>query len=178
MMYSKSSTSISKTFKVRVSRPLRFHVHKGKVDFSSLLAHIAVSREYFKESGQSCLGPHTMAGSFDVNASSMEEMIAKDPTLVVNGIHDQANGEKPNPPERYGEPLPADWIPLYKKPMRTPTRKLRIACIGAGISSMNLAYKIYHEWKDTLGDYTEIVFYEANEDMGGTWLVNQYPGTS
>ncbi|KAF2208808.1 hypothetical protein CERZMDRAFT_48524 [Cercospora zeae-maydis SCOH1-5] len=69
---------------------------------------------------------------------------------------------------RYGEPLPDNHIPLYKKPLRTPTRKLRIACIGAGISAMNFAYKIYHEWKDTLGENTELVL----------WLVNVYPGVA
>ena len=94
----------------------------------------------------------------------------KDPTVVVNGIADHANGPTPNPPERYGEPLHHSWIPMYKKPMRTPTRKLRIACIGAGVSSMTLAYKIYHEWRDSLGDVTELVVYEAHEDMGGTWV--------
>lgn len=119
-----------------------------------------------------------MAGFADVEKMSMEDMMANDPTLIVNGIPDEANGDKPSPPERYGEPLPSSWIPLYKKPQRTPTRKLRIACIGAGISAMNLAYKIYHEWRDTLGDHTELVIYEANDDIGGTWLVNKYPGVA
>lgn len=119
-----------------------------------------------------------MAGILDSKPSTMEEMMDKDPTLVVNGNPDQANGGTPNPPERYGEPLPSSWIPLYKKSMRTPTRKLRIGCIGAGIAAMNLAYKIYHEWKDILGDYTELVIYEANEELGGTWLVNTYPGVA
>lgn len=104
--------------------------------------------------------------------------MSKDPTLILNGTPDDANGEKPNPPERYGEPLPPKWIPLYMKPLRTPTRKPRIACIGSGISAMNLAYKLYYEWKDTLGDITELVIYEANEDIGGTWLVNTYPGVA
>ena len=119
-----------------------------------------------------------MAGFADVEKMSMEDMMANDPTLIVNGITDEANGDEPNPPERYGEPLPSSWIPLYKKPQRTPTRRLRIACIGAGISAMNLAYKIYHEWRDTLGDHTELVIYEANNDIGGTWLVNTYPGVA
>lgn len=105
-------------------------------------------------------------------------MMSTDPTLVVNGVPDEANGERPNPPERYGQPLPENWVPLYKKPLRTPTRRLRIACIGAGISAMNLAYKLYYEWRKPLGDLTELVIYEANESMGGTWLVNTYPGVA
>jgi protoporphyrinogen oxidase len=54
---------------------------------------------------------------------------------------------------------------MYRKPLRTPTRRLRIACIGAGISAMNLAYKIYHERQDL---NCELVVYEGREDMGGT----------
>lgn len=49
--------------------------------------------------------------------------------------------------------------------MQTPTRKLRIACIGAGISAMNLAYKLYHERRRLV---CELVIYEANESIGGT----------
>ncbi|KAK4507536.1 hypothetical protein PRZ48_001271 [Zasmidium cellare] len=104
--------------------------------------------------------------------------MSRDPTLALNGNPDAANGPRPNPPERYGQPLADSWVPLYKKPLKTPTRKLRIACIGAGIAAMNLAYKLYHEWHDTLGPHTELVIYEANEDMGGTWLVNTYPGVA
>ena len=63
--------------------------------------------------------------------------------------------------------------------MRTPTRKLRIVGIGAGISAMNLAYKIYHEHhlieNDIVSDYR---IYEAHEEIGGTWLVNTYPGVA
>lgn len=101
----------------------------------------------------------------------MKEMMEKDPTLDGVGIPpDEANGPIPQPFERYGEPLPVkNWIPLYRKPLRTPTRKLRIACIGAGISAMTLAYKIYHEWKEEFEEGgVEFVVYEANEDIGGT----------
>ena len=44
---------------------------------------------------------------------------------------------------------------------------------------MNLAHKIYHEHhlieKDIVSD---LCIYEANEKMGGTWLVNTYPGVA
>lgn len=89
----------------------------------------------------------------------------KDPTLDVKNDADEANGETPSPAERYGEPLPSNWIPMYRKPLRTPTRKLRIACIGAGISAMTLAYKIYHEQTNL---DCEMVIYEGRESMGGT----------
>lgn len=110
-----------------------------------------------------------MAGAYDSLPRTMAEMMEKDPTLAsIDTPNDDANGQVPDPPVRYGEPLSSSHIPLYKRPMRSPTRKVRIACIGAGISAMNLAYKIYHEWKDALGDHTELVLYEANEDLGGT----------
>lgn len=111
--------------------------------------------------------------------ASKEGMLAEDPTVQLNGIPDEANGPTPDPKTRYGQPLPDEWIPLYRKPMRTPTRKLRVVVIGAGISAMNLAYKIYHEHhlidKDVVSD---LCIYEANEEMGGTWLVNTYPGVA
>lgn len=106
-----------------------------------------------------------MAGAFDSRSVTMQEMMDKDPTLDVGGDPDQANGETPSPFERYGEPLPENWIPMYRKTLRTPTRRLKIACIGAGISAMNLAYKIYHERKEL---NCELVIYEVNEDIGGT----------
>ena len=104
--------------------------------------------------------------------------VANDPTVTLNGSQSEVNGGTNEPSYRYGEPMPQEWIPLYKKPMRTPARKLRIALVGAGLSSMTLAYKIYHEHKDELGDLVELVVYEANDKMGGTWLVNTYPGVA
>lgn len=111
--------------------------------------------------------------------ASVEDLLAQDPTIQLNGHDDSANGDTPDPPKRYGQPLPPEWIPLYRKPMRTPTRKLRIVSIGAGISAMNLAYKVHHEHDLINGGIVESLrMYEANEDMGGTWLVNTYPGVA
>lgn len=117
--------------------------------------------------------------------ATIEELYAQDPTVVLNGVpNDEANGTTPEPRIRYGEPLPPTWIPLYKKPMRTPTRKIRIVVMGAGISAMNLAYKLYHEHKlarsndDPDDDMVELTIYDTNEELGGTWLVNTYPGVA
>ena len=111
--------------------------------------------------------------------SSSEDMLSEDPTIQLNGDPDTANGPTPDPPTRYGQPLAKEWIPLYRKPMRTPTRKLRVVSIGAGISAMNLAYKIHHE-HDLIGKgiVSDLCMYEAHEEMGGTWLVNTYPGVA
>ena len=56
--------------------------------------------------------------------------------------------------------------------------------MGAGVSAMNLAYKIYHEHKlahfasNPADDMVEMTMYDANEELGGTWLVNTYPGVA
>lgn len=44
---------------------------------------------------------------------------------------------------------------------------------------MNLAYKIHHE-HDLInaGIVSDLVMYEAHEDLGGTWFVNTYPGVA
>jgi cation diffusion facilitator CzcD-associated flavoprotein CzcO len=62
--------------------------------------------------------------------------------------------------------------------MLTPTRKLRIITIGAGISAMTLAHKLQHEHKDLSETILEHTIYESNPSTGGTWLVNTYPGVA
>ncbi|KAK0731824.1 hypothetical protein B0H67DRAFT_477287 [Lasiosphaeris hirsuta] len=51
------------------------------------------------------------------------------------------------------------------------TRHIRIVGIGAGASGLNLIRTL----RLNLVDY-ELVVYEKNEDVGGTWLENRYPG--
>lgn len=101
----------------------------------------------------------------------------QDPTNAHQQDHsDDVNGPVPDPFLRYGKPLPESWIPLCQKPMGTPTRKLKVVTIGAGVSAMGLAWKIHHDNKmDDIMDYT---IYETNDDIGGTWLVNTYPGVA
>lgn len=50
---------------------------------------------------------------------------------------------------------------------------------------MGFAYKLQHEHRLTEegidgmeGPLVEHTIYEANEDIGGTWLVNTYPGVA
>lgn len=52
-------------------------------------------------------------------------------------------------------------------------RKLRVAAIGAGFAGLTLAYKHKH-----VGDhsYMDLVIYEKNLGIGGTWRENVYPG--
>lgn len=119
-----------------------------------------------------------MVGAYIDESASTSDLLEQDPTIIVNGNPDEANGGTPDPFTRYGQPLSQQWIPLYKKPMRTPTRKLRMGVIGAGISAMNLAYKIYHETDLHKTGMVELCIYERNPVIGGTWLVNTYPGVA
>lgn len=57
----------------------------------------------------------------------------------------------------------------YKK------RKLRVVTIGAGFSGLVFAHKIQHEQPE-LQDFIDHTIYEANDEIGGTWKNNTYPG--
>ncbi|KAI6758174.1 hypothetical protein HG531_003999 [Fusarium graminearum] len=50
-------------------------------------------------------------------------------------------------------------------------RPMRVICIGAGISGIAAAYKAQRQLVNT-----ELIVYEKNHDVGGTWLENKYPG--
>lgn len=120
-----------------------------------------------------------MAGAYMSADTASSNLYLNDPTIDHHNPPDSSNGPIPSPPLRYGQPLPSEWIPLYRKPMHTPTRKLRIVTIGAGISAMNLAYKLQHEHRDLASDAVlSHTIYEANPSVGGTWLVNTYPGVA
>ncbi|KPI40796.1 putative sterigmatocystin biosynthesis monooxygenase stcW [Cyphellophora attinorum] len=55
--------------------------------------------------------------------------------------------------------------PLYTK------RHLRIVCVGAGATGLQIAYKAERILKNV-----DLQIYEKNHDVGGTWLENRYPG--
>ncbi|OQV04641.1 hypothetical protein CLAIMM_09494 [Cladophialophora immunda] len=65
-------------------------------------------------------------------------------------------------------------IPLNNQPSYQP-RKLRVATIGAGFSGLTLAHKLRYQHPE-MHDIVENVIFEARGDVGGTWLVNTYPG--
>ena len=50
-------------------------------------------------------------------------------------------------------------------------RPIRIICIGAGISGIITAVRFPQRLKNF-----ELVIYEKNSDVSGTWLENRYPG--
>lgn len=60
-------------------------------------------------------------------------------------------------------------------PAFTPRRKIRIVTVGAGFSALTFAHKLQHQYPE-LQDMVEHKIFESRSDIGGTWLVNRYPG--
>lgn len=59
---------------------------------------------------------------------------------------------------------------IVDQPSRS-RRKIRIIVIGAGASALNFAHDVDQSSLDT-----ELVMYEKNPEVGGTWFENRYPG--
>lgn len=63
--------------------------------------------------------------------------------------------------------------PLYQiteQPIGTH-RPLRVACLGAGYSGLMMSIVFSQKMKDS---NAELVIYERNSDLGGTWLENRF----
>lgn len=60
---------------------------------------------------------------------------------------------------------------VLEQPSRTG-RKLRVIVIGAGASALNFA----HDVDTTSSLDVDLVCYEKNAEIGGTWFENKYPG--
>ena len=66
--------------------------------------------------------------------------------------------------------LPADTdAPDWTKEALAPGRDFRVAVIGAGMSGLAVAYRLLQAGID-------FVVFERNDDVGGVWLENDYPG--
>lgn len=63
---------------------------------------------------------------------------------------------------------------LTEEPIGT-RRPIRVVCMGAGYSGLMMAIMFSQQMQ---GKNAELVIYERNEDLGGTWLLNRYPGVS
>lgn len=53
-------------------------------------------------------------------------------------------------------------------------RKLRVACIGSGFSGLTFIHKATTDPR--YKDIVDVVVYEKNSTVGGTWYENTYPG--
>ncbi|KAF8809499.1 FAD/NAD(P)-binding domain-containing protein [Phlegmacium glaucopus] len=63
-----------------------------------------------------------------------------------------------------------DSHPRLQKPLHEE-RPLKVICIGAGASGLLLAYKLQRSFEQF-----ELVLYEKNDAISGTWYENKYPG--
>lgn len=63
---------------------------------------------------------------------------------------------------------------LHKQYAYTP-RKLKVFTIGAGFSGLLIAHKFQHRFPE-MQDIVDHTIFEARSEVGGTWLVNDYPG--
>lgn len=88
----------------------------------------------------------------------------------VHGVH---NGSK-QPAGANSTSLPP-LEELRDVPAWTPRRKIRVVTIGAGFSGLMLAYKFQHRSPE-FQEMVEHTIFEARADIGGTWLVQRYPG--
>ena len=54
-------------------------------------------------------------------------------------------------------------------------RKIKVFTIGAGFSGLLMAHKFQHRFPE-MQDIVDHTIFEAHNEVGGTWLVNDYPG--
>ena len=72
-----------------------------------------------------------------------------------------------------GEPAPLidnHGYRIKEQPFGTK-RRVKVILMGAGASTLNFLKKAEEELENV-----DIVCYEKNDDIGGTWLENRYPG--
>ncbi|KAJ5712612.1 hypothetical protein N7493_009080 [Penicillium malachiteum] len=96
-------------------------------------------------------------------------------TNGINGTHTTKSKSHPHANGINGTSSSSQFeIPLHEEHAYKP-RKLRVVTIGAGFSGLLMAHKIQHRFPE-LQEYVEHTIYEARSDVGGTWLINTYPG--
>lgn len=88
-------------------------------------------------------------------------------TQQANGIHQTNGTNTQSSATQYSIPMNTDYA-------YTP-RKLRVFTIGAGFSGLLMCHKFQHRFPE-MRDIVEHTLFEARDDIGGTWLVNDYPG--
>ncbi|KIX09207.1 uncharacterized protein Z518_00286 [Rhinocladiella mackenziei CBS 650.93] len=81
----------------------------------------------------------------------------KPESVFQNGHHRHLNGQNVK-------------YQIRESPMGT-RRKLKVIFLGMGCSGINFAHQLRQQMQDV-----ELVIYEKNHDIGGTWLENRYPG--
>jgi hypothetical protein len=99
----------------------------------------------------------------DAEAERLEATELPEVPRVLNNLNVTAESETTDDPFKLGS-----------KYAYTP-RKLKVFTIGAGFSGLLMAHKFQHRFPE-MQDIVEHTIFEALPDVGGTWLVNNYPG--
>lgn len=103
---------------------------------------------------KSCKGQAVESEQVERTLAAVEQHISS----LARGVHATTNTN-----------LDHDYK-IVEKPIGT-RRPIRVACMGAGYSGLMMAIVFAEKMKDK---NAELVVYERNEDLGGTWLENRY----
>ncbi|KAI1869803.1 uncharacterized protein JN550_005784 [Neoarthrinium moseri] len=98
-----------------------------------------------------------------VESTELPEMVHDHNSIHTGTAERRTNGDVVNDP-----------FELASEYAYTP-RKLKVFTIGAGFSGLLMAHKFQHRFPE-MQDIVEHTIFEALHDVGGTWLVNDYPG--
>ncbi|KAI1400682.1 putative dimethylaniline monooxygenase [Hypoxylon fuscum] len=109
-------------------------------------------------------------GSLMVDILPEESPVAKlGDTKIVDVKTEEVNVETKSVDSGYVEGSKFEYT-IIEEPSRSK-RKLRIICVGAGASAINFAHEVEQSELDL-----DLVCYEKNPQIGGTWYENKYPG--
>lgn len=72
----------------------------------------------------------------------------------------------------HGDLSPCSRYTINEAPLGT-RRPIRIVCMGAGYSGLMMGIIVSERMQR---DNVDFVIYDRNDDLGGTWLENKYPG--
>ncbi|KAH8695551.1 hypothetical protein BGW36DRAFT_418250 [Talaromyces proteolyticus] len=95
-------------------------------------------------------------------------LVSSDPITSSESTVKTLNGNKQHV---HGHALDPNYT-IIENPIGT-RRPVRIICLGAGYSGLMMGILFNERLKH---QNTEFVIYERNDDLGGTWLENRYPG--
>lgn len=94
--------------------------------------------------------------------------------LAADKIAKASSGPEIDPSIKHGEDFSSHSVPFFNQFAMQP-RPLRIITIGAGFSGLLIAHKLQHKFSE-MQQYVSHSIYEQRSEIGGTWLVNTYPG--
>ena len=89
-------------------------------------------------------------------------------SLKPQFLQSDANTKETHENEWYRQSF--DGYAIKEQPLYTK-RPLRMIVIGAGAAGLEIAYKAEQQLENV-----SVQIYEKNNDVGGTWLENRYPG--